>query len=474
MKVNLEDRAEIEKTNILEYKKLQNTVLIISITSSFLTAFLGAAANIALPLLSRELLLDTVLLTWINTSYLLSTTIFLVPFGRLSDIYGRKRIFLYGVSVFTLSSILCGIVNRYIFLIIFRIIQGIGAGMLFATSTALLTSVFSVGERGKALGVNVTSVYLGLSLGPFLGGILTKNFGWRSIFIFSGTLGIITITLILTNLKEEWIEAKGETFDIFGTIIYGVTIASFMYGFTRLPSKTGFYWILIGILGFITFFYNSSRIKTPILDIHLFLNNRAFSLSNVSALINYSATSAVSLLLSLYLQQIKGLDPQSAGMALIFQPLTQALFSPLAGRLSDRIQPGYIASIGMFFTALGLFLLRYIDVHIPITFIIFCSIILGFGFGLFSSPNTNAIMSSVDRKVYGIASSMVATMRMLGQTFSMGISAIVFTLIIGKAQIGSENYSLLITSIKLLFTIFTILCCFGIFTSLTRGKIIRD
>lgn len=464
---------KIEKTNILEHKKLQNTVLTISITCSFLTAFLGSAINITLPLLSRELLIDTVLLTWINTSYLLSTTIFLVPFGRLSDIYGRKKIFLYGVSVFTLSSILCGIVNRYIFLIIFRIIQGIGAGMLFATSTALLTSVFSVGERGNALGLNVTSVYLGLSLGPFLGGILTKNFGWRSIFIFSSMIGIITIILILTILREEWIEAKGESFDIFGSIIYGITIASFIYGFTRLPSKTGFYWLLVGILGFIAFFYNSSKVHTPILDIQLFLNNRPFSLSNISALINYSATSAVSLLLSLYLQQIKGLDPQSAGMVLIFQPLTQALFSPLAGRLSDRIQPGYIASIGMAFTALGLFLLRYIDAYAPITFIIFCSIILGFGFGLFSSPNTNAIMSSVDRRIYGIASSMVATMRMLGQTFSMGISTIVFTLIIGKAQIGPENYSLLITSMKLLFTIFTILCCVGIFTSSSRGKIVR-
>lgn len=465
---------EIEETNILEHKKVQNTVLTISITASFLTAFLGSAVNISLPLLGRELLIDTVLLTWINTSYLLSTTIFLVPFGRLSDIYGRKKIFLYGVSVFTLSSILCGIVNNYILLVMLRIVQGIGAGMLFATNTALLTSVFSVGERGKALGLNVTSVYLGLSLGPFWGGILTKNFGWRSIFIFSSIIGIITIILTLTTLKEEWIEAKGESFDILGTIIYGVTIFSFMYGFTRLPSKTGFYWLLIGILGFIAFFYNSSRVKTPILDIRFFLNNRSFSLSNISALINYSATSAVSLLLSLYLQQIKGLNPQSAGITLIFQPLTQALFSPLSGRLSDKIQPGYIASIGMAFTALGLFLLRYVDTYTPVTFIIFCSIILGFGFGLFSSPNTNAIMSSIDRKLYGVASSMVATMRMLGQTFSMGISTIVFTLIIGKVQIGLENYSLLITSMKLLFNIFTILCCFGIFTSLSRGKIIRD
>ncbi|MBC7320060.1 MFS transporter [bacterium] len=463
-----------KSSKLIKDREIKYTVLIASITSSFLTAFLGSAVNIALPLLSRELSIDTVLLTWINTSYLLSTTIFLVPFGRISDIYGRKKIFLYGVSIFTLSSLLCGIANNYTLLIILRVLQGIGAGMLFATSTAILTSVFPIGERGRALGLSVTSVYIGLSLGPFLGGVLTKNFGWRSVFLFGAIIGTFTIVLILAVLKEEWIEAKGESFDILGAIIYGIAIASFMYGFTKLPSRIGFYLVLIGILGFIGLVYNSSREKEPILDVKLFLNNRVFSLSNISALINYSATSAVSLLLSLYLQQVKGLNPQSAGTTLIFQPLTQAMFSPLAGRLSDRIQPGYIASIGMSFTTLGLFLLRYIDNHTPISFIIFCSIILGFGFGLFSSPNTNAIMSSVDRRLYGIASSMVSTMRMLGQTFSMGISTIVFTLVIGRTQIQPENYSLLITSIKLIFTIFTILCLVGVFSSLGRGKLIRD
>ncbi|MCX7796795.1 MAG: MFS transporter [bacterium] len=461
-------------SRIRECKEIKYIVLVVSITSSFLTAFLGSALNVALPSIGKELSIDAVLITWINTSYLLSTTIFLVPFGRLSDIYGRKKIFLYGVYIFTLSSLLCGIANKYNLLIISRISQGIGAGMLFATITALLTSVFPLGERGKALGISVTSTYLGLSLGPFLGGVLTKNFGWRSVFIFSTIIGIITIILVLTTLKEEWVEAKEESFDLLGAMIYGVTLTSFMYGFTRLPSKTGIYSILVGILGFAIFIYDSLRKKDPILDIKIFLNNRTFSLSNISALINYSATSAVSLLLSLYLQQIKGLNPQSAGMTLIFQPLTQALFSPIAGRFSDKIQPGYIASIGMTFTALGLFLLRYIDSHTPITFIIFCSMILGLGFGLFSSPNTNAIMSSVDRKLYGIASSMVSTMRMLGQTFSMGISTIVFTLVIGRVQIQSSNYPLLIVSIKVILTIFTILCFFGIFASLGRGKIIRD
>jgi len=452
---------------------MENTILFISIISSFLTAFLGSSVNIALPLIGKELSVDTVSLTWINTSYLLSTTIFLLPFGRVSDIYGRKRTFLYGIVVFTISSLLCSAVRSYSLLIMLRSLQGLGAGMIFATNTALLTSVFPVGERGRALGLSVTAVYIGLSTGPFLGGVLCKNFGWRSIFVYSAVLGIITIIFVLLKLKEEWVEAKGENFYVLDAILYGIALGSVMYGFTKLPDKTGLYMILFGISSFILFIYSSSLKEKPIIDMKLFLNNRVFSLSSISALISYSATSAVSFLLSLYLQRIRGLDPQFAGTVLLFQPLTQAIFSPLAGRLSDRFQPGVIASTGMLFTAAGLFLLRFIDDNISLSFIVFCSIILGFGFALFSSPNTNAIMSSVDRRLYGIASSMVSTMRMLGQTFSMGISTIVFNAFTGKPQIQTDHL-LLINSIKLILSIFTVLCTIGIFTSLGRGKIIRD
>ncbi|HPC76903.1 MAG TPA: MFS transporter, partial [bacterium] len=230
---------------------VRNIVLVISITGSFLTAFLGSSVNVALPLIGKDLSADTVMLTWINTSYLLATTIFLIPFGRLSDIYGRKKIYLYGILVFTISSLLCGLSNSYIFLILTRVLQGIGAGMLFATSTALLTSVFPVGERGKALGLSVTAVYIGLSAGPFLGGILTRCLGWRSIFFSSVFIGVITLLLILLRLKEEWIEAKGEKFNLPESILYSATLAGVIYGFTRLPSITGLFLILLGIIGFL-------------------------------------------------------------------------------------------------------------------------------------------------------------------------------------------------------------------------------
>lgn len=451
---------------------LKSIVLFISIVGSFLIAFLVSSINVALPLIGKDLSIGAILLTWINTAYLLTATVLLVPFGRLSDIYGRKRIYLYGVITFTVASMLCAISNSYWTIILARIIQGIGASMLFSTSTAILTSVFPVGERGKALGINTTAVYIGISIGPFLGGILTRNLGWRSIFFFSVILGIFVTALIVSRLKEEWAEAKGEDFDSFGSILYCTALIGIVYGFTKLPDIIGLSLFLLGVLILGMFFLRETRTRNPILDVSLFLNNRVFTFSSLSALINYSATSAIAFLLSLYLQQIKGLDPQNTGIILLFQPLVQALFSPVAGRLSDRIQPGVVASLGMLFTTIGLFLLRFIEVDTPISFIIASAIILGFGFGLFSSPNVNAIMSSVDRKFYGIASSMVGTMRMFGQTFSMGIVTIVFTMTMGELQ--QIGHSLMVSSIKLIFTIFSILCFIGIFFSLSRGKLTRE
>lgn len=453
---------------------IKNTVLFISIIGSFLTAFLGSSMNVALPLIGKDLSIDTVLLTWINTSYLLTATVTLIPFGRLSDIYGRKKIYLYGIFVFTVSSLLCSISRSYVYLISARILQGLGAGMIFATSTAILTSVFPIGERGRAIGLSVTAVYVGLSIGPFLGGVLTRNFGWRSIYFFSVLIGVFTATLIMLRLKEEWIEAKDESFKLLEAILYSMTLASVIYGFARLTSIAGLIFILLGFIGLSIFLTIESKRETRILDPKLFINNRVFTLSNLSALINYSATSATAYLLSFYLQHIKGLDPQSTGIVLIFQPLIQAIFSPLAGRLSDKFQPGILASLGMFFTTLGLFLLRFTDSNTPVSFIVMCTIILGFGFGLFSSPNTNAIMSSVDRKFYGIASAMVSTMRMFGQTLSMGIVTIIFARVIGRTQIQPAYYPLLIKSIKIAFTVFSILCFIGIFTSLSRGKLVRN
>lgn len=445
-------------------------VLFIAILAGFLTPFDGSAVNIALPSLGAEFHMNSISLSWVATAYLLSSALFLVPFGKIADIYGRKKVFLYGITIFSISSLTMTMVPSTEMLIGLRAVQGIGSAMIFGTSVAIVTSVFPPGERGKALGTYITAVYIGLSIGPLLGGAMTQYLGWRSIFFVNVPIGITAILLTLWKIKGEWAECRGQKFDLTGSLIYSVAIVAVMYGFSILPAFKGAALLVIGIIGIIVFALYELRIPFPVLDIKLLTNNRIFAFSNLSALINYSATYAVTYLLSLDLQYTKGFSPEHAGLILVSQPVIMAMVSPIAGRLSDKIEARIVASAGMTFTALGLFLLIFLKETTPIWHLIITLVILGIGFGLFSSPNTNAIMSSVDKKFYGVASGMNGTMRLLGQMLSMGIAMMIFAIVIGPVEITPEYYPQFVLSLQYAFTLFTAFCIVGIFASLVRGK----
>lgn len=454
-------------------KKLihSNVVLVIATLSSFSTPFMFSGMNVALPTLAEEFKLDAITLSWIVTAYAISAAIFLIPFGRLGDILGRRKIFLYGLIIFNVFSLLIVFAPSPIILIIFRAIQGIGGAMIFATSTAILISATEPSKKGKALGINVSAVYLGLSLGPFLGGILTTTFGWRSIFYITVLIGIILIYLTLTKLKSEWAEAKTEKFDIIGSLLFSISFFLLMYGSSHLTEKYGFVYLVIGISLFLSFIFWELSCSTPIINLRYFLKNTVFTFSNLAALINYGATSAVTFLLSLYLQYVKGLDAKSAGTILIAQPVFMSLVSPIAGRLSDKVEPKYLASAGMMITVIGLLLFIPISIQTSFISVISNLIILGVGFGLFSSPNTNAVMSSVSKEYYGVASATIGTMRLSGQMLSLGIVMLCFSIIMGKTRITEAVYPEFIKSLQIIFIIFSIISVFGIFASLARGKL---
>ena len=441
--------------------------LLVATLASFFTPFMASAINIALPSIGLEFGADAILLSWIPTAYLLAAAVFAVPFGRIADIHGMKKIFIYGIIIFTVATFLSGAAPSIISLIVFRVLQGIGSAMIFVTGLAIITSVYPPKERGKAIGINVASVYIGLSMGPVLGGILTQYLGWRSIFYVIIPLGLLVIALTALKVKGEWAECKGEKFDTSGSIIYGIALIMLMYGFSMLPGETGIILLILGIIGILAFVLFELRVKNPVFEVRLF-KNITFGFSSLAALINYSSTFAVVFLLSLYLQYIKGLDPQFAGIVLVAQPVVMAITSPIAGRLSDRFSPGLIASIGMAITAISLFCFIFLDNNSSFKFIIAVLLVLGFGLGLFSSPNTNAIMGSVKKRFYGVASATVGTMRLIGQMLSMGVAMLIFSIFIGNVQIVPGNYPALLTSIKVVFTIFTILCFIGIFASLAR------
>ena len=450
---------------------MRTTTLIVVTLASFLTPFTGSSVNIALPSLAGELNLDAITLGWVATAYLLTTAIVLVPSGRLADIYGRKRVFLGGITIFGLASLLIGLAPTGGILIGFRVLQGLGAAMISSTGIAILTSVYPANEKGRVLGFNTAAVYVGLSVGPTVGGFITQQFGWRGVFLANIPLAALAAVLTIWRLGGEWAEARGDKFDVLGTVIYALALLTLIYGFSLLPAPSGFALIAVSIVAFAVFLVWEGRTASPILDIGMFKNNTVFTLSNIAALINYSATSASGFLLSLYLQQIKGFTPQVAGLVLISQPIVQALFSPLAGRLSDTVEPRLLASAGMSMTAVGLFMFSFLSPDTPDEVIILVLMLLGLGFGLFSSPNTNAVMSSVQRRLYGVASATLSTMRTVGQTLSIGMAVLIFAIVIGHVEITPAYYPQLMTSIRLTFTLFAVLCVFGIFASLSRGTL---
>ena len=451
-----------------DYKR---PALLVTTLGAFLIPFMGSSVNIALPSIGKEFAMDAILLGWVTTSYLLSVAMFLIPFGRMADIHGRKKLFLYGFIVYTVSSLFCAFSTSPLFLISFRILNGIGASMTASTGVAILTSIYPPGERGKVLGINVAAVYSGLSCGPFFGGLLTQYFGWRSIFFSNIPLGLLIVLVTIWKLKGEWTEAKGEKFDVLGSILFSITLIMIMYGLSMLPVAWGFGFLFLGALGIVAFAKWEMKTTSPIFEMDLFKKNRVFAFSNLAALIHYGATFAVTFLMSLYLQFIKGLNPQNAGLILIAQPIVQAFFSPLAGRVSDRIEPRMVASIGMGLTALGLFLFIFLDQGTSTIFIIGSLLLIGLGFALFSSPNTNAVMGSVEKRFYGVASGTLGTMRATGMMFGMGMVMMIFAIFIGRTQITLAYYPLFMKSVKVAFTISTGLCVAGIFASLSRGRL---
>lgn len=454
--------------------KNKRAVLFATTIGAFLIPYGASSINIALPAMGKDLKMNAVLLSWVGTLYLLSAAIFLVPFGRLADIYGRKKVFFWGIIIFTVASVLKTFSTSIAFLFTMQLINGIGAAMVFATAVAIVTTIYPPSKRGQILGINVASTYLGLSLGPVIGGFLTQFWGWRSVFLSNVPLGILIIFLVLFKVKIDWAEARGESFDIAGSLIYGSGLAIMMYGISRLPSVPG---VLISITGIGTvafFLIYETHINSPVLHIGLFRGNTVFTFSNIAALINYSATHAVVFLLSLYLQSVRGFKPQKAGLILFVQPLIMAIFSPVAGRLSDRFEPRIVASIGMAINVIGLIMLAFLGSDTAISSIIFILLILGTGFALFSSPNTSAAMGSVQRRYYGIASATIGTMRLLGQMFSMAISTLIFTVRIGETQLNSDRFQPFLIGLRSAFFIFAGVCAFGVLASYARGKVLQS
>ena len=438
-------------------------------TASFLMPFMLSGVGVALPSIGRELSASAIQLSLVETAYMLSVSIFLLTMGRLGDIHGRRRIFHWGIAVFTLMGGLLSQAWSIQTVIGFRFLQGIGGAMIAATGMAIVVSVFPPEQRGRALGITVACVYAGLSCGPFIGGIMITAFGWRSLFYLCVPLGAGSFFLVSRKLRCEWADARGESFDWKGATLYACAIVLLIFGAANL-GHARWSWGLVsaGIAGLWLFVSIEARTTYPVLNVGLFRDNRIFTLSSLAALLNYAATFGVTFFFSLYLQFVKGMTPQQAGVLLIVQPVAQALFSPFCGRLSDRFSAAWVATAGMALCAAGLAISVAISASTSLAVLVSIFLLLGLGFALFSSPNMSVIMGSVAPRYLGVASGLVGSMRTLGMMTSMTIITVLLSVFMKGHAITFETQIDFLLTMRAALACFCLLCGAGILCSIGR------
>lgn len=438
--------------------------------NSVSTAMMLTAVNVALPDVARDLGVDAVTLSWIPMSYLMAGAAFTLAFGRLADMYGRKRIYLLGTLGVMVSSVLAAAAGSEVQLIAGRLLQGACTAMLYATNVAIISSVFPPAQRGTAIGYTVSAIYFGLSVGPLLAGWLVEIAGWRATFLVHLPLSAVVLWIGFTRLPIEWRAEERGSFDALGAVLYALAISILMSGVSLLPGASGIAMVLAGAAGIWLFFRHEHRHPHPVFDVGLFYTNRVFIMSCLASLVMYTTTFANVVLVSLYLQYLKGIAPSTAGLVMMAQPAIMTVVSPYAGRLSDRSEPRVIASIGMALTALGLAVFAFVDGGSSLDLVLTSLVLTGLGFSLFSSPNANAIMGAVERSDYSRAASAMAVMRVIGQMSSMGLVAMVFALMIGPVPITPAVYPELTRAIHTCFAIAALLALGGVALSLARGR----
>lgn len=437
--------------------------------TSFIGPFAGAGINVAVPELALEFGGTANELSWVVFGFLLGSSVFILPAGKLADIFGYRRIYAIGIYLFATSFLLGGVANSLFMLNALRFVQGCVVSLIFGPGMALLISSHSPKERGRIIGYSAAATYSGLSLGPVICGVLCEFVGWRSIFVLTGLVAFISAWKI-KGIQGDWFGDKGAVFDWKGSLFYMAAAPLTLCGLSEITNGDfGLMLLGCGIFAFILFAVIELNVKHPCLDLHLFKGNLVFTFSNLAAMLHYSSTFALSFLLSIYLQVIIGFSASMAGGVILFQPVVMALLSPRAGALSDRISPCKVASIGMAITSSGLWGMSFLTEDTPIYLVILLLMWIGLGFALFSSPNNNAIMGSVEQKYYGTASSLLSAMRLFGQSISMAVVTMILACYQVQSLSGSDNAALM-GAIQTAFMTFGVISLIAISMSLVRNK----
>ena len=444
---------------------LEKYVVFVSFITSFFAVFLSAGIVLGVPSIASEFGMNNIVQNWIITIALLVVAVFTLPAGQISGKFGVKKSLVAGVLVFLIASIgACLSFSTESFLF-FRVMQGIGGAFSNVASMAMVVQAIKPQNRGKALGFTVTGVYLAGSLSPVICGFLVYNLGWRSMFYFVVPFFVLCIALMIWKIPGDWKTYDNDKIDSIGYLIYGIGILLFIYGFTSLMNTSGQICVLIGFIMLIAFAYYETKVNTPAFNMKLFKNMK-FTSSNVAALCSYLAIAAITTILNYHFQYVRGWNAQMSGLILIITPIIMAVMAPNAGKLSDRIHPQKLAAIGMTIATVTLIILIFLDANTPLYLIVIAMVLQGIGMGLFTSPNTNAIMSSVPPKETPNASAAQSAMRTIGQTMSLGLLTLIFAWVMGSLKLSSQYAGMIVQASQLICLICTIICIIAIFASL--------
>lgn len=448
-------------------------VLIAVGVGAFMSALDGSVANIILPIVTHDLQSNVATVEWVVTVYLLVVSGLLLSFGRLGDLRGHKSIYVLGFIIFIAGSALSGVAPSASFLISSRAFQALGAAMLYANSPAILTGNFPATQRGQALGMQATMTYLGLMVGPSLGGWLTEQFSWHAVFYINIPVGLLALVLSARFIPADKPAESGVPFDWPGAIAFTAGLVALLMALNQgsewgwdSPAIIGLAGVAVAVLGL--FLVLEQRSEHPMLDLSLF-GNRLFSASTLSAVLNYVCVYTVLFLLPFYLMQGRGLDAATAGFVLTAQPLVMAIAAPLSGTLSDRIGSRMPGTLGMGILAIGLFLLSRLGMEAPITYVALALALVGLGTGIFVSPNNSALLGSAPRHRQGIASGILATARNVGMVLGVGMAGAIFTTMLGPASTTATG-SGLVAAVESGLTVSAGVAALGMVTSAVRGS----
>ncbi|MGO4891393.1 MFS transporter [Flavobacterium sp. W21_SRS_FM6] len=444
--------------------------LIVVCLGSFIGPLGMASVNIAIPDLAADLHANARLVGWLPTIFLLSNVAFMLPFGKLADNYGRKRIYTYGLLLNALSSLMCAWADVIEWVLFWRFVQGAASAMIFGTGVAILSSVTPADKRGFALGLAATCVYVGLTVAPAIGGWLTELWGWRAVFLFQVPLVCLLILVIKLGLKGEWKSARHSKFDWRGTSIFAISTSALVFGLSLLPSVLGFGLLAVAIATMVLFVFHQSRHSEPLIRVQMFRESRVFSMSLSTSFLMYASVYPLSFLLSLYLQYVKGFSPAHAGQIILLQAFSMAIVAPFAGKFSDRVQPRKIASAGCAIVAFGFIILSQIGINTSATYIGASLLLIGLGFGLFSTPNNNAIMGAVNSRELGVASASMNLSRTIGNLVGMSVVNLLVHLYLGDARLTEQQYPALLNTISLSLYISVGCVVLASFFSAFRGR----